>query len=193
MWNNHLVSSLESRFYSCINTKISLQANYHQSIFIFDIINKLFISKAKQTAKTTAKTAAKETTKETTKIVAKETGKVVAKVGTDAAVAAVGTVASCETGPAAPLIGAAAGIVIGGAVGEAVGTQMDIADAKMNSRNRKIRFFLDKMKEEDKQQDSVLPIERAKTFSNRSYIFICNSIYTIGKYYIIKNDWGTCN
>lgn len=115
---------------------------------------------AKQTAKTTAKTAAKETTKETTKIVAKETGKVVAKVGTDAAVAAVGTVASCETGPAAPLIGAAAGIVIGGAVGEAVGTQMDIADAKMNSRNRKIRFFLDKMKEEDKQQDSVAKLVR---------------------------------
>ena len=68
----------------------------------------------------------------------------------------VGVVAGAETGPAAPLIGIAAGMV----AGEAVGIQMDIADAKANSRNRKIRFFLDKMKEEDKQQDSVAKLVR---------------------------------
>jgi len=115
---------------------------------------------AKRTAKTTAKTATKETTKETAKIAAKETGKIAAKLGTDAAVAAAGTAVSCETGPAAPFIGAAAGIVIGGVVGEEIGLQMDIADQKMNARNRKIKFFLDKMKEEDKQQDSVAKLIR---------------------------------
>lgn len=94
--------------------------------------------------------------KETAKVAAKEGGKLAAKLATDASVAVAGTVAGAETGPAAPLIGIAAGMV----AGEAVGIQMDIADAKANSRNRKIRFFLDKMKEEDKQQDSVAKLVR---------------------------------
>ena len=110
----------------------------------------------KRAAKGTAKKVAKETSKETAKVAAKEGGKLAAKLATDASVAVAGTVAGAETGPAAPLIGIAAGMV----AGEAVGIQMDIADAKANSRNRKIRFFLDKMKEEDKQQDSVAKLVR---------------------------------
>lgn len=104
----------------------------------------------KKAATDTAKKVAKETSKETAKIAAKEGGKFAAKLATDASVAVAGTVAGAETGPAAPLIGIAAGIV----AGEAVSVEMDIAEAKANSRNRKIKFFLDKMKEEDKQQDS---------------------------------------
>ena len=40
------------------------------------------------------------------------------------------------------------------AVGKAVGDNLDKMDAKSNSRNRKIKFFLDKMKAEGEQQDS---------------------------------------
>ena len=89
---------------------------------------------AKKTAKETAKTAAKEASKETAKAAAKEGAKVAAKVGTTVA----GTAAGAETGPYAPLIGIA--------VGKAVGDKLDKMDAKRNSRNRKIKFFLDKMK-----------------------------------------------
>lgn len=39
-------------------------------------------------------------------------------------------------------------------MGKAVGDKIDKMDAQRNSRNRKIRFFLDKMKAEGEQQDS---------------------------------------
>ena len=56
--------------------------------------------------------------------------------------------AGAETGSYAPLIGMA--------VGKAVGDKLDKMDAKRNSRNRKIKFFLDKMKEEGEQQDRFI-------------------------------------
>lgn len=102
---------------------------------------------AKKTAKNTAKKAAKETAKETAKLAAKETAKVTAKTAATVA----GTAAGAETGPLAPVIGVAVGEVVGKRVGE----EIDKANVKANSRSRKIRFFLDKMKEKDKQQDSV--------------------------------------
>lgn len=102
---------------------------------------------AKKTAKDTAKKAAKDTAKETAKLAAKETAKVTAKTAATAA----GTAAGAEAGPLAPVIG----VAVGEAVGEKVGEEIDKANVKANSRSRKIRFFLDKMKENDKQQDSV--------------------------------------
>lgn len=102
---------------------------------------------AKKTAKDTAKKAAKDTAKETAKLAAKETAKVTAKTAATAA----GTAAGAEAGPLAPVIG----VAVGEAVGKKVGEEIDKANVKANSRSRKIRFFLDKMKENDKQQDSV--------------------------------------
>lgn len=102
---------------------------------------------AKKTAKNTAKKAAKETAKETAKLAAKETAKVTAKTAATVA----GTAAGAETGPLALVIGVAVGEVVGKRVGE----EIDKANVKANSRSRKIRFLLDKMKEKDKQQDSV--------------------------------------
>lgn len=46
--------------------------------------------------------------------------------------------------------------LIGIAVGKAVGDRIDKMDAQRNSRNRKIKFFLDKMKAEGEQQDSLV-------------------------------------
>lgn len=74
-----------------------------------------------------------------------------------------GTAAGAETGPYAPLIGMA--------VGKAVGDKLDKIDAKRNSRNRKIKFFLDKMKAEGEQQDSFAKLVK-DLFVNKMALLI---------------------
>lgn len=127
---------------------------------------------AKKTAKETAKTAAKEASKETAKAVAKEGAKVAAKVGTTVA----GTAAGAETGPYAPLIGMA--------VGKAVGDKLDKMDAKRNSRNRKIKFFLDKMKAEGEQQDSFAKLVK-DLFVNKMAIPIKKIMVAVGGFLLV--------
>lgn len=95
---------------------------------------------AKDTAKNVAKKAAKETTKEVSKAVAKET----TKVATSVAATAAGTTV-------APGVGTAIGIAAGYATGVAIEQQ----DAKIMNRNRKLKFFLDKMQAQENQQDSL--------------------------------------
>lgn len=94
----------------------------------------------KKTAKDTAKTVAKETTKETAKTTAKATVKTAAK----ATAAAAGTAV-------APGVGTAIGI----AAGYAAGVAVEAKDTQITNRNRKIKFFLDKMKAQENQTDSV--------------------------------------
>ena len=103
---------------------------------------------AEKTARNAAKKTAKKTAKETSKMVAKESAKTAAKLGTTVA----GTVAGAKTGPFAPLIGYAAGRV--------AGEKMDGMDVKRNSRNRKILFFIDKMKAQEEQKDSFAKLVR---------------------------------
>ena len=95
---------------------------------------------AKKAAKDTAKTVAKETAKET----AKTTAKVAAKTATKTAATAAGTAV-------APGVGTA----IGMAAGYAAGVSIEVKDEKMTNRSRKIKFFLDKMKAQENQTDSV--------------------------------------
>ena len=127
---------------------------------------------AKKTAKETAKTAAKEASKETAKAAAKEGAKVAAKVGTTVA----GTAAGAETGPYAPLIGIA--------VGKAVGDKIDKMDAQRNSRNRKIRFFLDKMKAEGEQQDSFAKLVK-DLFVNKMALPIKKIMVAVGGFLLV--------
>ena len=94
----------------------------------------------KKTAKDTAKTVAKETTKETAKTTAKATAKTAAK----ATAAAAGTAV-------APGVGTAIGI----AAGYEAGVAVEVKDTQITNRNLKIKFFLDKMKEQENQTDSV--------------------------------------
>ena len=101
---------------------------------------KLAKKTAKKAAKDTAKTVAKETAKET----AKTTAKVAAKTATKAAATAAGTAV-------APGVGTA----IGMAAGYAAGVSIEVKDEKMTNRSRKIKFFLDKMKAQENQTDSV--------------------------------------
>lgn len=104
---------------------------------------------AKDTARNVAKKAAKETTKEVGKVVAKETTKVAASV---AATAAGTTVA--------PGVGTAIGIAAGYATGVAIEQQ----DAKIMNRNRKLKFFLDKMQAQENQQDSLAKLVKDLIF-----------------------------
>ena len=101
---------------------------------------KLAKKTVKKAASDTAKTAAKETAEETAKTTAKVAAKTTAKAATTAAGTAV-----------APGVGTAADI----AAGYATGVSIEAKDAKMANRSRKIKFFLDKMKAQENQTDSV--------------------------------------
>ena len=99
---------------------------------------------AKAAAKATAKKAAKETAKET----AKTSAKIAARTATTTAATAVGTTAS-------PGLGTVAGLATGYAASYAAGISIEKADEKMTNRSRKIKYFLDKMKDQENQTDSV--------------------------------------
>ena len=123
---------------------------------------------AKKTAKETAKKAAREAAKETAKAAAKEG----AKIGTTIA----GTAAGAETGPYAPLIGIAAG--------KAVGDKLDKMDAQRNSRNRKVKFFLDKMKAEGEQQDSFAKLVK-DLFVNKMALPMKKIMVAVGTFLLV--------
>lgn len=91
---------------------------------------------AVKTARKTAQAAAKETAKETGKKAAKETSKAAAK--TAAATAGTG----------------AGGVLVGTLAGEAAGIAMDKRDLKNSTRNRMIKVFVAKLRQED-NQDSI--------------------------------------
>ncbi len=95
-------------------------------------------------AKKTAKESAKKVAKETAKTTAKETAKISAKVATKVGAAAAGSAV-------APGVGTAIGI----AAGYAAGVAVEAKDTQITNRNRKIKFFLDKMKAQENQQDSL--------------------------------------
>lgn len=90
---------------------------------------------AVKAARKTAQTAAKETAKETGKKAAKETSKAAAK--TAAATAGTG----------------AGGVLAGIAAGEAVGIAMDKRDVKNSTRNRMIKLFVAKLRQEENQDN----------------------------------------
>lgn len=106
------------------------------------------VEAGKKLSKKLAKETAKQTSKESSKIVSKECAKTAVNVGTTLA----GTAASSETGPYA--------LVIGKAASKKVGEELDKIDDQITSRNRKIRFFLDKLKPEEEQQDSIVKLMR---------------------------------
>ena len=102
------------------------------------------VEAGKKLAKKTAKKATKDTAKAVAKETAKETAKTTAKVATKAAATAAGTAVALGVGTA-----------IGMAAGYAAGVSIEVKDEKMTNRSRKIKYFLDKMKAQENQTDSV--------------------------------------
>lgn len=134
---------------------------------------KLARRQVKKTTQKVAKKAAKDTAKKVAKETAKKSAKVAAKVTTDVAVTVAGTAA---VGPFSPLIGIAAG--------EVVGAKIDHDDMKRNSRVRKIKFFIDKMNSPDKQQDSVFKLLKDLVM-NRAAIPLKKMSLAVGGFLLI--------
>ena len=107
--------------------------------------------KVRDTASAKARKLAKDAAKKAAKETAKETAKTTVKVTTKAAAAA----------------------------GEVTGIKMDMADVKRTNRNRKIRFFMDKMKAENNQADSVAKLIKDLVFK-RTAIVIKYAIKYVG-------------
>ena len=106
------------------------------------------VEAGKKLAKKTAKKAAKDTAKAVAKETAKETAKTTAKVAMKTATKAAATAAGTAVAPGV-------GTAIGMAAGYAAGVSIELKDEKMTNRSRKIKFFLDKMKAQENQTDSV--------------------------------------
>ena len=106
------------------------------------------VEAGKKLAKKTAKKAAKDTAKTVAKETAKETAKTTAKVATKTATKAAATAGGTAVAPGV-------GTAIGMAAGYAAGVSIEVKDEKMTNRSRKIKFFLDKMKAQENQTDSV--------------------------------------
>lgn len=142
-----------------------------------DVSKKLVKDKIKKVAKKSAKKTASDAAKETSKEVAKETAKTVAEisaeiaaqttaeVATEVAVETAGATVGTAAGPEGTLIGWAAGKKLGKEVGDEVGRRIEKADARATIRLRKIRWFIDKMKAEDEQKDSIVKMLRDITIT----------------------------
>lgn len=128
---------------------------------------------ARRRIKKTTQKVAKKAAKNTAKKVAKETAKTITKVATNVTVTVAGTAA---VGPLSPLIGIAAG--------EVVGAKIDHDDMKRNSRVRKIKFFMDKMNAQDKQQDSVLKLLKDLSL-NRAAIPLKKMALVVGGFLLV--------
>lgn len=108
------------------------------------------VEAGKKLAKKSAKKATKNAVKGTAKKAAKETAKMASKIAVKTATTATTTVAGSVGGPA--------GIAIGMAAGYASGVAIERKDTQMANRSRKLAFFLDKMKAQENQQDSIVKL-----------------------------------
>lgn len=124
--------------------------------------------KVVEPGKKAASKVAKSTVKKTTKKVAKDTTKAVTKTATTVATTTAGTALAPGVGTA---IGVAAGYVAGVAV--------DYKDMQVTNRNRKIKFFLDKMNAQNKQTDSFAKLVK-DLLVNRAMTAIKAAVPTIG-------------
>lgn len=109
-------------------------------------LRKRTVNKSKQLAKKSGKKAVKKTSKkmakDTSRKVAKESAKIATKTGT--------AVAGSVAGPEGTLIGMAAG--------EAAGMKIDNTFYKAEQRSRMMKFFMDKLKPSEEQNDNLFKL-----------------------------------
>jgi hypothetical protein len=108
------------------------------------------VEAGKKLAKKSATKATKEAVKGTANKATKETAKMASKFAAKTTTTATTTTAGSVGGPA--------GIAIGMAAGYASGLAIERKDTQMTNRNRKLAFFLDKMKAQENQQDSIVKL-----------------------------------
>lgn len=108
------------------------------------------VEAGKKLSKKSATKATKDAVKGSVNKASKETAKMASKFAAKTASTATTTTAGSVGGPA--------GIAIGMAAGYASGVGIDRKDTQTVNRNRKLAFFLDKMKAQENQQDSVVKL-----------------------------------
>lgn len=121
-------------------------------------VRKRTVNKGKQLAKKSGRKVVKKTSKKMAKDngrkVAKESTKIATKVGT--------AVAGSVVGPEGALIGMAAG--------EAVGMKIDNTFYKAEQRSRMMKFFMDKLNPNEKQNDSLFKLVGSMVRNKMTFI-----------------------
>ena len=109
-------------------------------------LRKRAVNKGKQLAKRSGRKAVKKTSKKMAKDTSRKVAKESAKIATKAGTAVAGSVAGPE------------GTLIGMAAGEAAGMKIDNTFYKAEQRSRMMKFFMDKLKPNEEQNDSLFKL-----------------------------------
>ena len=118
----------------------------HQKEVVGSRLRKRAVNKGRELAKKSGRKVVKKTSKKMAKDTGKKVAKESAKIATKAGTAVAGSVA----GPEGALIGAAAG--------EATGMKIDNTFYKAEQRSRMMKFFMDKLKPNEEQNDNLFKL-----------------------------------
>ena len=113
-------------------------------------LRKRAINKGKQLAKRSGRKAVKKTSKKMAKDTGRKVAKESTKIATKAGTAVAGSVAGSVAGPE--------GTLVGMATGEATGMKIDNTFYKAEQRSRMMKFFMDKLKPNEEQNDSLFKL-----------------------------------
>lgn len=109
-------------------------------------LRKIAVNKGRRLAKKSGRKAVKKTSKKMAKDTSRKVAKESAKIATKAGTAVAGSVAGPE------------GTLIGMAAGEAAGMKADNTFYKAEQRSRMMKFFMDKLKPNEEQNDSLFKL-----------------------------------
>lgn len=130
------------------------------------------VQAGKKIGRKTVKDSITKTAQYTAKKVAKETAKTVAKEGAK-------VVTTTATTAAGTAISPGVGTAIGVAAGYAAGVAVDYKDMQVTNRNRKLKFFLDKLNAEEQQKDSFAKLVKDLVLS-RGFMMVKAAAPIIG-------------
>ena len=113
-------------------------------------LRKRVVNRDKQLAKRSGRKVVKKTSKKMAKDTGRKVAKESAKIATKAGTAVAGSVAGSVAGPE--------GTLIGMATAEAAGMKIDNTFYKAEQRSRMMKFFMDKLKPNEEQNDSLFKL-----------------------------------
>lgn len=132
------------------------------------------LSITKRSGRKAVKKTSKKMAKDTSRKVAKESSKIATKAGT----AVAGSVAGPE------------GILVGMAAGEAAGMKIDNTFYKAEQRSRMMKFFMDKLKPNEEQNDSLFKLVGSMV-RNKMTFMIKKVVILVGT--IDYTNFNNCN
>jgi cell wall-associated NlpC family hydrolase len=121
-------------------------------------LRKRVVNRDKQLAKRSGRKVVRKTSKKMAKDNGRKVAKESAKIATKAGTAVAGSVAGPE------------GTLIGMAAGEAAGMKIDNTFYKAEQRSRMMKFFMDKLKPNEEQNDSLFKVVRSMVRNKMTFI-----------------------